>query len=249
MTEAWPLPLPEDAPFPEDLPIEALHRDGYYDGNIAAERANFWWMCAAAEALVEARGAEDVDEAAYWIDALTWWGSSSTRSLTFGDDGSRVVEYAESYLESSCDLPGRNGIPIETPATVEAAPAEVGPTRTPTPAPTAAQPPATGPNATECGFPGRFVTSEELDGTVLNVERLGEPKDFGPAEGANGTVELDADGIPVAYTIAPGDSALAIVDRLCMNGIFDLNGIISWVDGIPSGVRLSLLPEDHVRWG
>jgi hypothetical protein len=56
---------------------------------------------------------------------------------------------------------------------------------------------------------------------------LDAPIDNGPREFATGTVELDADGIPTAYTVAPGDAMQAIGARFCTfsTNVFYLNEV------------------------
>lgn len=75
----------------------------------------------------------------------------------------------------------------------------------------------------------------------------GKLVDTGPREFATGTVNLDDDGTIVSYTVAPGDSPVAIGDRLCIDyaaGLPQLNHVRTIQ---PDQVlRLSLDPD--VLW-
>ena len=100
---AWPLPVPESYPFPADIPLHALNEYDYYSGRLAAQYANFWWMCGASQAVVDARTAGDAAAEQYWVDALDWWGKSETRAITFGDSGGGVSgRAAETAASSDC---------------------------------------------------------------------------------------------------------------------------------------------------
>jgi|GEM_PF-3437708 len=113
----WPLPVPESHPFPETIPLYSLNEYDYYDPTLAAKYANFWWMCAASTAVVDARDAGDGEAEQYWLSALDWWGGSDTRSLTFADDGSSVSSrVATTATSTECtEQPGFDGAPIATP--------------------------------------------------------------------------------------------------------------------------------------
>ena len=98
---AWPLPVPEAHPFPENPPLTSLNQWDNYTARTAAERANFWWLCAASVAVVDARAAGDSAVEQRWTDAINWWGSSDTRAITFGDDGSKTIDRVE-WQASEC---------------------------------------------------------------------------------------------------------------------------------------------------
>jgi hypothetical protein len=114
----WPLPVPKGHPFPETIPLHSLNVYDYYESTMAVRYAKFWWMCTASTAVVDARAAGDVELERYWIDALTWWGESQTRALTFGDSGESVAERTATTASSSdcLDLPAFAGVEIATPA-------------------------------------------------------------------------------------------------------------------------------------
>lgn len=53
------------------------------------------------------------------------------------------------------------------------------------------------------------------DGNGLYWERQGTLRDLGAREFAQGEVTVGADGIPVAYTVEPGDVESVVAERLC----------------------------------
>lgn len=53
------------------------------------------------------------------------------------------------------------------------------------------------------------------DGDGLYWEREGTLRDLGAREFAQGEVTVDADGIPVTYTVEPGDLEAVVAERLC----------------------------------
>lgn len=126
-----------------------------------------------------------------------------------------------------------------------AAPAPVATTPPPvTPAATASA--AATPAAPTCSGYGRFSISA-VDGEPFTVTMEGRPIDHGPRGGANGTVELDADGTLTAYTAASGDSHWGIQERFCFSLILH-NNMIRY-DDLHPGDRLSLLPNpDYVEF-
>lgn len=73
---------------------------------------------------------------------------------------------------------------------------------TPTPEPTA---------------PERCTGMSEVygDGNGLYWERQGTLRDLGAREFAQGEVTVDADGVPVTYTVEPGDVESVVAERLC----------------------------------
>lgn len=63
------------------------------------------------------------------------------------------------------------------------------------------------------------------------------PVDQGPREMAMGTVELNADGVPVAYTVAVGDVPEIVSDRFCVH--------LAYLHAINSVRRASLANNLH----
>lgn len=53
------------------------------------------------------------------------------------------------------------------------------------------------------------------DGNGLYWEREGTLRDLGAREFAQGEVTVDGDGVPVTYTVEPGDVDAVIAERLC----------------------------------
>ncbi|MCT9000773.1 hypothetical protein [Microbacterium memoriense] len=104
-----------------------------------------------------------------------------------------------------------------------------------------AVPASAAPAQPKCSNPGRFSISQVEGGPVTSALE-GTPRDYGPREAANGTVETDGAGTPVAYIVAPDDAASAIEARLCFDLIILHNGI-DYAELQP-GMRLSLLAED-----
>ncbi len=64
------------------------------------------------------------------------------------------------------------------------------------------------------------------------------PVDGGPREGANGTTELDEDGVPVVYIVVEGDAQWGIEQRFGVDGLIERYN--RWLQ---IGERLSLVPE------
>jgi len=95
-------------------------------------------------------------------------------------------------------------------------------TRTPEPSatfPTSEQERVGG--AENCHPPAQIKTTDVVnaDGNLVGRrgELLAEPIDFGPREGASGTVNLDGQGRIVSYTTVAGDNWDGIETRLCMD--------------------------------
>ncbi|MCK2022540.1 hypothetical protein KZC52_06375 [Microbacterium sp. kSW2-24] len=61
-------------------------------------------------------------------------------------------------------------------------------------------------------------------GEPLNVELYSNVHDYGPRDGANGTVEYAADGTLASYEVASGDYVDAILERLCV-GFYSLQAL------------------------
>jgi hypothetical protein len=53
------------------------------------------------------------------------------------------------------------------------------------------------------------------DGSGLYWEREGTLRDLGAREFAQGEVTVDDDGVPVTYTVEPGDVEAVVAERLC----------------------------------
>lgn len=81
------------------------------------------------------------------------------------------------------------------------------------------------------------VTSPASTQTPSTTRSFERACDRGPSDSAAGAVETDADGTPIAYTVAEGDSMWGIENRLCVDGLTDFNNITGWI--LP-GDRLSL---------
>lgn len=98
---------------------------------------------------------------------------------------------------------------------------------------------------TACQAPG---TSTESDPTKPAVSApipsrtatasADGPVDSGPRQSAEGTVETDASGTPVAYIVVEGDTAWGIEQRLGLDGIAE-----RYNRYLQPGERLSLTPE------
>ncbi|MFJ4253388.1 hypothetical protein [Microbacterium sp. NPDC090003] len=114
-----------------------------------------------------------------------------------------------------CTAPQSNA--IESPAATEVAvDSTPEPTTPPVPVPTPESIPA------ECipsGGDGMIATGEPL-----NVELYSNVHDYGPREGASGTVEYASDGTPASYEVASGDHVDAILKRLCI-GFYSLQAL------------------------
>lgn len=76
---------------------------------------------------------------------------------------------------------------------------------------------------------------------------LGEPLDQGVSDLASGAVELDNQGRPVSYTVASGDSPIAIGDRFCIDYIRVLQYNETWPT-IDPGEVLILRPGPDASW-
>lgn len=63
--------------------------------------------------------------------------------------------------------------------------------------------------------------------------------DSGPAPMANGTVERDSEGRPIAYVVAEGDAPQAIEKRLCVTNLQARNGLNRYIE---VGERLTIDP-------
>ncbi len=76
VTEAWPLPVPDDHSFPARVaPIEG---DGLYTVGYGLLTAANWWQCAAATTAIQAHETGDEATASYWLEALhLWWANGA----------------------------------------------------------------------------------------------------------------------------------------------------------------------------
>jgi len=87
----------------------------------------------------------------------------------------------------------------------------------------------------------------QAEGRVF-AELRHELIDLGSRDYAAGEVALDADGTILSYTVAPGDSPIAIGDRFCVDYITVLQYNHTW-PAIDPGEVLVLSPDPTVQWG
>jgi hypothetical protein len=106
---------------------------------------------------------------------------------------------------------------------------------------------------TEPGHPcdatpgNRIVFPVQAEGRVF-AEVKHELIDLGSRDYAAGDVTLDTDGKILSYTVAPGDSPIAIGDRFCVDYITVLQYNQTWPE-IDPGEVLVLRPDPSVQWG
>lgn len=106
------------------------------------------------------------------------------------------------------------------------------------------------------GGPGECEASAYIwigsdDDEPMHAEMLGaDMVDMGPREFANGTVALDAEGMPATYTVAAGDVTTVIGDRFCIyNGVMlDLLNMYPGGDAIQPGDVLTLNADLVTDW-
>lgn len=79
----------------------------------------------------------------------------------------------------------------------------------------------------------------------LYWERQGTLRDLGAREFARGKVTLDKDGIPMTYTVEPGDVEAVIAERLCA---YPNLGSMNHVRTIQPGQVLWLTPDPDSPW-
>ncbi|MFJ6532463.1 hypothetical protein [Microbacterium sp. NPDC091662] len=108
---------------------------------------------------------------------------------------------------------------IAATSTPAAAPAASAPTHKPTPEAVAAvdaEPTA----ADECKSEAWIQIGSKTEGDYTVKMTGGSMVDRGAREFAQGEVQLDANGYPATYTVAPGDVPASIGDRFCIeNGV------------------------------
>ena len=126
------------------------------------------------------------------------------------------------------------------------APAAVQASRTP--APTTVVEPAT--EATPTPEPTEQESCSQLSEVMshdsgLHWERQGSLRDFGAREFARGEVTFDEDGLPVTYTVEPGDVEDVIAERLCAYPNLDS---MNHVRTIQPGQVLWLTPDPDLPW-
>lgn len=83
------------------------------------------------------------------------------------------------------------------------------------------------------------------DGGGLYWERQGTLRDLGAREFAKGEVTVDEDGIPLTYTVEPGDVEAVIAERLCA---WPTLGEMNHVRVIQPGQVLWLTPNPDLPW-
>lgn len=132
---------------------------------------------------------------------------------------------AAAFISPACAAaPDTSAASAPDPTPVVSQPAPSSPAPTPSvssPAPTPRAPAAEGGDCPDLEFaePG---DPEQVAGWKQQI-----PVDGGPREYANGAVTLDDEGMPVAYTVAPGDIGAFIAARLCVNLAYlnNINGV------------------------
>ncbi|MDN3310532.1 hypothetical protein QWJ90_06285 [Microbacterium oryzae] len=132
------------------------------------------------------------------------------------------------------------------PATTTAPAAEQTSEASPTPAGEAESAPeaTSAPDATE---PEECKGMKAITFGRMSASLIGERKDQGARQFAEGEVSLDADGNVVSYTVAPGDVGEVIGERLCIRNGGDL-GVLNHVRTIQPGQVLWLNPNPDVPW-
>lgn len=91
----------------------------------------------------------------------------------------------------------------------------------------------------------------------LYWERQGTLRDLGARPFAEGEVTLDAEGVPVTYTVAPGDVEAVIAERLCaypnlawMNHVRDIYpGQVLWLNPDPETPVLDMFSPPDAEAG
>lgn len=79
----------------------------------------------------------------------------------------------------------------------------------------------------------------------LYQERQGTLQDLGARDYARGEVTVDEDGVPVTYTVEPGDVEAVIAERLCA---YPTLGSMNHVRMIQPGQVLWLTPDPETPW-
>lgn len=120
-------------------------------------------------------------------------------------------------------------------------------TETPKPSATAVVEAATEatPNATREPASCSGMSEVYDDGANLYQRRTGTLKDLGAREFARGKVTLDADGVPVTYTVEAGDVEDVVAERLCA---YPSLAQMNHVRVIRPGQVLWLTPDPKLPW-
>lgn len=104
--------------------------------------------------------------------------------------------------------------------------------------------------ATGCAAAGlnRIEFDHQAGGGPIYAEVQDPIVDYGVNPSATGETTVDANGVIQSYTVAAGDSPIAIGDRFCIDYItvLSLNRIYP---GIDPGQVLVLTPDPTVQWG
>lgn len=104
--------------------------------------------------------------------------------------------------------------------------------------------------ATGCAATGlnRIEFDHQAGGGPIYAEVQDPIVDYGVNPSATGETTVDANGVIQSYTVAAGDSPIAIGDRFCIDYItvLSLNRIYP---GIDPGQVLVLTPDPTVQWG
>ena len=93
----------------------------------------------------------------------------------------------------------------------------------------------------------RIVFPVGAEGAVF-ADLKHELIDLGPSDYAAGETVLDETGTILSYTVAAGDSPIAIGDRFCIDYITVLQYNHTWPE-IDPGEVLVLSPDPTVQWG
>ncbi|GAA3651356.1 hypothetical protein [Microbacterium marinilacus] len=143
-----------------------------------------------------------------------------------------------------------------TGCTATAAPesAEESPAASPAAAAAASEPTPAATPTPESTEPETCLSLSSVTGTDdLFLERKKPLKDLGVREFAQGEVTLDEDGVPVTYTVEPGDVEAVIAERLCAYPVLaSMNhehyvypGLVLWLNPDPETPSLDFYaPRD-----
>lgn len=96
--------------------------------------------------------------------------------------------------------------------------------------------------------PGNRIIFPQRAAGAIYAELKYDLIDSGPRNFAEGEVELDGQGRPAMYTVASGDSPIAIGDRFCVDYVTVLQYNRTWPH-IDPGEVLVLSPDPTVQWG
>ncbi|MFD5225396.1 hypothetical protein ACFWHT_07215 [Microbacterium sp. NPDC058342] len=96
--------------------------------------------------------------------------------------------------------------------------------------------------------PGNRIVFATQGGGSVFAQLKHELIDLGARDYAAGDVTLGAEGKILSYTVAPGDSPIAIGDRFCVDYVTVLQYNRTWPE-IDPGEVLVLSPDPTVQWG